>query len=532
MTMIEAHHDTTTSSGADSGDVVALVSDWTTTVDHRRVGRLFAVSGLVAGLGILIVALLTAIERIDSRALALLPADTTYQLATLYRIGLPFLVVAPLLLGMAVAVVPLQVGAPGIAFPRAATLSYVVWLGGAVLVVSAYLGNGGPGGGSNQNVQLFMAGLIVTVLGLLLAALCVVTTLFTMRAPGLALDRVPMFSFANLIACSVMLVSWPVLIANLVDFYVSHRYGQIPFGNATKLMPFIDWAVIHPGVTLFALPALGFIADVVPTFARVRQPLRSVLLVAMGVAGLLAFGGDVQRAMYPQVSYRPLMILVSLGTVLPFILVLGLSALALRSGKPKLGAPLIFAMAAGLVGLLGAAMSVLMPFSRLKLMDGPGVSADGLRIVASTVYPAAQASAMLIAGLLAGCGALAYWGPRLWGRQLDDRKVAPLALAGLAGAALIAIPEGITAFSKQPIDEVSFVISGPYQLLNILATVGYGLVALMVLGVAALAARGFMKGTPVGQDPWEGQSLEWAVEGAHDLAVSSAQPLYDRKDVS
>jgi heme/copper-type cytochrome/quinol oxidase subunit 1 len=529
MTITEAHLDTSASSAAIKADVVARVTDWTTTVDHRRIGRLFAGTGLLAGLGLLVVAVLLAADRIDSAA-TFLPVDATYQMSTLYRIGLPFLAVGPILLGLAIAVVPLQIGAANIAFPRAATLSYVTWLGGSVLIVGAFIANGGPGGGSDWNVQLFMAGLVVAVLGLLIASLCVVATITTMRAPGLTLDRVPMFTFANLIACSIMLLSWPVLLANLVDMYVSHRYGQVPFGNSTKIMSYIDWAVTHPGVSLFALPLLGFIGDAVATFARVRQPLRPIMMIAIGFAGLYAFGADLQRGLNANTTYRPLMILVSLLMPVPFLLVLGLAGLALKSGKPKLGAPLLFALAAGLAGLLAAAMSALMPFRRLGLMDPQGVSADGLRIISSTIYPAAQASAMLFAALLGGCGALAYWGPRLWGRRLDDKKLAPLAALGLVGTALVAIPEGIAAFSNQPIDEVAFSISGPHQFLNGLATAGYGLMALTVLGTIALALRGFTKGESAGIDPWEGQSLEWTVEGTNQLAVTSAEPLYDRKE--
>ena len=529
MTMTEAHLDNAAPLGAASGDVVARVSDWTTTVDHRRIGRLFAGTGLLAGLGLLVVGVLLAADKVQSNV-TFLPVHAVYPMATLYRIGLPFLAVAPILLGLAIAVVPLQVGASNIAFPRAATLSYVTWLGGSILVVASYLANGGPGGSSNWYAELFLAGLVVVVVGLLIAALCVVVTVATLRAPGLTLDRVPLFSFANLIACSVMLLSWPVLLANLVDLYVGHRYGQVPFGNSTKIMGYIDWAVTHPGVTLFALPALGFIGDAVATFAGVRQPLRSVMMVAIGLAGLLSFGADLQRGLYPEVSYRGLNIVASLGTVLPFLVVMGLAGLTIKSGKITFGAPLVFALAAGLTGLLGSAMSLLLPFSRLGLLDSQGVSADQTRIITATIYPAAQASAMLFCGLLAGCGGLAYWGPRLWGRRLADKALAPLALLGLAGAALVAIPEGIAAFSKQPIDEVAFSIGGPHQLLNALATAGYGLVALSVVGTVLLALRGFTKGELAGVDPWGGQSLEWTVEGTNDRLVMSAQPLFDRKD--
>jgi cytochrome c oxidase subunit I len=531
MTMTETHSDAMAPHSAGAIDVVARVTDWTTTVDHRRVGRLFVGTGLLAGLGTLVLAVLIAADRIDATRV-FLPVSATYQMATLSRVALAFLVVAPILLGLAIAVVPSQVGSSTIAFPRAVTLAFTTWLGGSVLVVGSVLANGGPGGGSDWNVQLFLAGLAITVLGLLIAAVCVVATVLTLRAPGLSLDRVPLFSFAWLITGSIMLLSWAVLLSNLVNLYVSHRYGQVPFGNSTKIMGYIDWAFTGPGVSLFALPALGFIGDSVPTFARSRQPLRSVMLVAIGFAGLNAFGADLQRSLYPEVNQRALMILASLGVILPFLLVLGLSAVALRSGKPTFGAPLLFAVSSGVVGLLAAVAGAILPLRSGDLTPalGAGVSSDGLRVITSTIFPATQATAMLFAGLLAGCGALAYWGPRLWGRKLADKTLAPLALAGLLGSILVLVGEGIGAFNDQPIDEVSFASSNTLKAVNVLATIGYGLVALMVLGTIALALKGFLKGDRAGVNPWDGQSLEWSEDGTNDTWVRSAQPLYDRKD--
>ena len=109
--------------------------------------------------------------------------DAVVQLLSLYRYGLVFLGVLPLLLGLAIAIVPLQVGAYRIAFPRAAALSFWGWLIGAGLMVAAYAANGGPGGGNSEAVDLFLLSLALVVVSLLLGCVCVVTTALTLRAP-------------------------------------------------------------------------------------------------------------------------------------------------------------------------------------------------------------------------------------------------------------------------------------------------------------------------------------------------------------
>ncbi len=250
--------------------------------------------------------------------------------------ALVFLFALPLFLGLAVYLVPLQVGASTIAFPRAAALAFWTWLLGAILLVVAYVSNGGVGGGRANAVDLAYVALGVVVLALLLASVCVATTVITLRAPGLRLDHVPMFSWAMLVASSIWLLSLPVLIANIVLIYIDHRLGRpSDFGVGLNQWPQIAWVVQQPQVFAFAIPVLGVVGDVVATMSGARQQNRGVMFAAIGAFGILSFGAWAQPFFNNEVTTQWLYIGVAFAILLPMLALFGGWATTMRSGKPR-----------------------------------------------------------------------------------------------------------------------------------------------------------------------------------------------------
>ena len=144
MTTIDTH---VTSAPASAGSGLACVAEWVTTTDHKRIGRLYLGSAAVGFVGSAVVALLLGIERI-SPSREWLDIGSLTQLFALQRFGLTFMVMLPLVVGLATAIVPLQVGARSLAFPRLAAAGFWAWLIGAVLAVVSVLNNGGPNGGN------------------------------------------------------------------------------------------------------------------------------------------------------------------------------------------------------------------------------------------------------------------------------------------------------------------------------------------------------------------------------------------------
>jgi cytochrome c oxidase subunit I len=499
------------------------LAEWLTTGDHRRIGRLYVAVALAMAVAVLVIGALLAFERVDDGSFDILHADAVSQLYSLYFLGAVFCVVAPLFLGLATAIVPLQLGARTIAFPRAAALAFWSWLVGTGVMVGAYLANGGPGGGNPIAVDLFLVAFGLIAVALVLGSLCVATTVLTLRAPGMTLDRVPLFAWSMVVSASVLILSLPVLVGELVYLYVDHRYGRAAFGGNVGVGGYISWTVLAPQLFAFVVPVLGFAADALQTFARQRLQKADSVLVAVGLAGVLGFGAWVQPMLYANVRHSFLAGLVAVGAVLPPLLVLGAAGLTMKLGRPQLGSPLLWAVGALLMYLAGAAVGVLLPFSGLNL--------EG------TVYEVAQFNLLVLGAVLAGIGGLVYWGPKLWGRKPADLPLRLLALLGLLAVAVIAAPDVILGFLKQPAATVAnFDVDGPVAFLNGVSAVGYVLLGLVVLGVIAVALKGFLTGDAAADDVWDGATLEWTTTSpppdgnfADPPVVTSAQPLVDIK---
>lgn len=164
MTSIRTHH------AVEASSATPAVATWLTSTDHKVVGRLYIGAGLVGLLGGLVLAVLVAFERIDADGYQILADNTAAQVLASARVLLTFGGVVPLVFGLALAVVPLQLGSRAVAFPRLATGSFWMWLTGLGLMIASILGNGGPGGGNADLVDMYLASYVVLLLGLVMAA--------------------------------------------------------------------------------------------------------------------------------------------------------------------------------------------------------------------------------------------------------------------------------------------------------------------------------------------------------------------------
>lgn len=539
MTTIDTH----ASSAAPAGAGLSRVADWVTTTDHKKIGRLYLGAAGLSLLGSVVVAVLLAFERTDATGAAL-PVNSITQLFSVYRFGLTYMVLLPLMIGAALAVVPLQLGARSLAFPRLAATGFWAWFIGSVLSVVAIGANGGPNGGNARFVDLFTLAAALALVGLLASTVSVATSILTTRAPGMNMRRVPWFSWSVLVMSVTILVALPILIGTLLYVFVAHRYPSLSDLNGNRAIG--EWArfgFTQPTTILFAIPVFGLLAETVATSTQARLKPRGALLAAIGLVGTAMYGAAVQAPVIIRSGFSNLSGNEKVSDLLPFLLVHGLPllgaflALALAAKglqrKPKVNAPLVFALFAALLALLGTAASALGNIGDAGLAD--------------TTFEEGTWLALVYAGVLAGMGAVAYWGPKLWGRSMPLKATLPLGLLGFAGAALASLPMLIAGFADQPgavfpavesgvPGAVQFDYSGPSSLWNLLSLAGHALVLVSVLAFIALAARSFTKGEHVGDDPWDGQTLEWATTSPapeHNFAaihvVQSAEPLLDLK---
>ncbi len=503
--------------------------------DHKVIGRLFIGFSLLMGIGSFAALGLTALSQKAGTSFP--KADWVLQLSTLGRVGAVFFFLVPLFLGLAVYVCPLQVGAATVAFPRAVAASFWTWLVASALAVVAYAGNGGPGGGDEKLVDLSYFATGVAIVALLVVAIAVATTVVTFRADGMTLDRVPFFSWSMVVAAGVWALTLPVLLAEFVLIYVDHRYGGPgDFASPTKQWGYISWAFAAPQAFAYAVPALGIAADGISTLTRSRQPQRGFVFTAIGAAGVLSIGAWVQPAFYGKIFTNEVFVVWSVLLALPVLMFVGGIGGSLARGRFSGKSPVLAGLLA-VVGLLLAAVgAALFAISPLRLHEAAKVYPDAVADVTKNTWfqPLAQVGVfgmIVLAGAVAAVGGLAYWGPKITGKNVADgagKAAAPLLLLG---ALLFGTPFIVMGLSGRwnGLGE-----TGTVDTLSLIATAGAGVAVLGLLAIA-LGLLMSLTGSAAADDPWgAGQTLEWATSsppargnfGALPV-VTSAEPLLD-----
>jgi heme/copper-type cytochrome/quinol oxidase subunit 1 len=485
---------TTHAQGAGSAFVVS-VGQWITSSDHKKIGRLFIGTSLLSALLVAVLGLIFGLERMSPAHMQIFDGDATLQLFSLYQFALVFGVLAPLFVGIAIAVVPTQIGARAVAFPRVAQFGFWAWLFGALMVDISIIGNGGPGGGATDLVDLYLLGVALAAVGLLAASLSVATSVLTARAPGMTLDRVPAFSWSALVGSIATLLSLPVMIGTIIYVYVDHTHAQLIFGGNKGINSFLGWSLSQPMTFVFVIMALGVLAEVAPVTARTEQPLRPIVLAGLGIISTAVLGAVTQSSQIldwagTNSDKVQNVLLHSLFNGLPLLgmlIVVLLSLLCLKVGTPRVTASFALSLLGVLmiiVGVLGNGLYTLKPAS----LDG-------------TVFSEGVVLYLVYGGLLSALGALSHWAPQLWGRAIDNTKLLGLALIGLLGTILASFPLYIAGFADQPANAVmGFDYDGPIALWNVLSGLGHALIALTVLGFIALLIDAVRNGEAVSQE--------------------------------
>lgn len=510
--------------------------------DHKVVGRLWLVA---AGLHVVLAgaaALWVAVLRTDTANLVNDPPDLFRQAYSLSTIGGAFLVVLPLTVGLATVVVPLQVGAPTLAFPRAAAAAAWTYLISGGLIIGAYAIDGGPFGDDTDGVRLFTVAFLLVLVALVVAWICIATTVIALRAPGLALRRVPLFAWSTLVAGAVWVITLPVLGGIVLIAYIDVRYGGVggflTAAGAATLYSRIAWVFSAPAVYAFAIPVLGVAGSVVPVFSGTRHQQHRVAMGLIGAFGALAVGAWIAPPFGPAPEPAPWLyggpwVTVCVAAVLPVLGLVGLWALTLRQGQPRLASPLLFAGASGLMLLVGLAAGAVQAVEPIKtLVDGGDTSLYGTSVSTSVM------SYVLLAGTIAMIGGLVFWAPKLIGRQLQEAGARAVALLLLAGTILWSFPDLVSGLLGQPgfpgldiVDNVSTI-----EALNVVSVVG-GSVLLLAFALFGLLVVGALRSHELpGDDPWGGHTLEWATSSPPPVgnfaslpAITSEAPLYDAR---
>jgi len=512
------------------------------TADHKTIGRAWIGSGLLFLTAGLVLAAVAGLEAVDLGGFSITAdADQYTQVWSMGRNLVLVGGVVPILIGLGTYLVPLQVGAPAIAFARGAAGAFWSWLLATGLLVLAYIVNGGPAGGRRDMVVLWVLSMGALLTAQLWALVILATTVFAARTTGMTLDRTPATTWSFLVFSLIGVLGIPVTIAELVLTYVRVEYQILPLDQMASLTGVMESMNLTPGIYWVAIPVLGMLVDVFSVHTGRPTGAHRLVLAVIGAFGFLAYNADFLgfASVRPKQFDHALLVLAIAAAVIPVLVMLGLGVANVRQGKPRFSASLVGALVSLLVLLLGTVASILGLIEPIVLFaDSIGASdITGTLVLNGTAFHEGIRG-LVIGGTLVGLiTALVHWSAKIWGRRVNEAVAFGAVLATAAGAlfwGLGGVLAGIDDQTAYPAvaltggENVEF--SNLITLIGLVAVaVGGGLIALEVLR----AAVGANKETE-GSKNWSGLTLEWATESppspgnfATPPVVESATPLAD-----
>jgi cytochrome c oxidase subunit 1 len=430
-------------------------------------------------------------------------------------------VVVPLLLGVAVSIVPLQVGSPSIAFPRAAALSLWGWLVSAGIFITSVAINGGVLGTDTDAARLGNLSMGAMMVALGLGSVCVATTVVAHRPSGMGLARVPFFAWSMLVGAVLWIVTLASAFAHVIVGQITRSDAA---GLATNFTTGIGWITRGPSIYVLAIPVLGIAADVAATVAGRRITQYGIVQGIIGAFAVLSFGAWAQL---PRSINTVVWTLFALAIAVPVLGFLGALGDVLRRGKVRPTPALVLSLLSVLL-LLGAVLSGL-----LQAVDLAGTgTVFGFNAAA---LGSAQAYFVIAAALGGGLAGLFHWSPQVWGGPVART-------AGNATAALVFLGGGLLATAQlvQSVVQLDGKDTAS-QFFGALTAVGALLLGVGILSgfLASLGAARDAEDGPDDDDGVQGLTLEWSYPTPTaggtvlDLTeVTSPYPLLDAREGS
>lgn len=517
--------------------VAAAAGSLFASSDHKRLGRAFVAVSLLMTAFAFALDILVTVDGASADDFVVLDGDTFAQILSLSLDTLVYLGLIPLLLGLAMYVVPLQVGARTLAFGRAGALSLWGYLIGGGILLGSYAINGGPFGGDADGVDLYLISLGMVVVSLIVAAVCVAATVLGLRMPGLRVRDLSPFSWSAFVTAGMLIVSLPVVGALLTLLYIDHRYGRVLFGGNEGVFARLDWVFRAPQIYVVAIPALGIAAEVLTARTGSRLAKPSTVATLIGVFGIFTFGAFAQPAIVDNVlSFTDRTILeepLYVGfvgiAVLPVLALVGLVAMSVRNARLSEVDPTIgFAVLGLLLLLAGTAVTA------LGVLIDATVAGDGFRL-RTTSWSSGTLTLVAVGGGLTGLfAAVNWWAPKIWGRTLNGGLAVLQLLATLGGVVLVALPLMVAGAAwDQPAAATIYDAEGGAEAMSVLATVGTGLllvaVVIQIANILVSVAGG--SGDIPGPDPWSAPGLEWRTGSPPPSENFAELPALDEEEV-
>lgn len=531
------------------------IVDWLTTVDHKKIGIMYGVTAmfflLLGGIEAIIIRTQLAIPEND-----LVSAQRYNQLFTMHGTTMIFLAVMPLNAAFFNYLVPLQIGARDVAFPRINGFSFWTFIAGALVLnfswamqavheLGWFTASGVTVGKTDfvpamswvgyapqtdtqytgVGTDFWIFGLQILGISSLSASMNFVATIINMRAPGMKMMRLPVFTWMTLVVSLLIIFAFPAITIALAQLMFDRMFGanffKVSEGGQPILWQHLFWVFGHPEVYILVLPAMGLVSEVLPTFSK--KPLfgYSIVVFSGAIIGFLGFAvwahhmftsslGKVGTA-----AFSLLTMAIAVPTGVKIFNWIG----TLWGGRVRFTAPMIFAVGFIWMFMMGG-------FSGIMHAAAPADSQqhDSYFVIAHFHY-------VLIGGILiALIGAIYYWLPKVVGKMWAGKLSTWVAVLTTVGLNVTFFPMHFLGLLGMPRRTHTYLSGFGWETYNMVCTVGTYLLALGILLFLIDIALCITKGKPAGNDPWNARTLEWATSSPPKFYNFARTPIVPARD--
>ena len=502
---------------------------WLTTIDHKRIGILYGVTAFILFLSGGIEATLMRLQ-LAGPELDIVSAEVYNQLFTMHGTTMIFLAIMPMGAAFFNFIIPLQIGARDVAFPRLNAFSYWTFLAGALMLKLSWIGGATNAGwfgyapltSISQNpgtgIDFWIISLQVLGIASLAAAFNFIVTIINMRAPGMHMMRLPVFIWMSFITAILLVLAFPVITVALIeltfDRYFAFNFFNVSNGGSVVLWQHLFWVFGHPEVYILILPAMGIVSEVLPVFSK--KPLFGYATIVLAGAIIAFMGWMVWSHHMFTVGMGPAVNAIFTITTMLIAVPTGIKVFnwlaTIWGGSIKLNTPMLFSLGFIAMFLIGGISGVM-----------HAVSASDAQQQDTYFIPAHIHYVLFGGAIMALMSGIYYWYPKITGKMYDEKLGKFHFWTLMVGQNLTFFPMHFVGLEGMPRRIYTYAEGTGWDLWNGVSTFGVFIIILSFLAFILNFVKSWKSGEIAPADPWDGRTLEWS--------IPSPAPEYNFKEI-